>query len=47
MTRDERARVLGPGGTLEHGLRKITGLGGEGHQRTEGERVDGVLAERP
>ena len=45
MARDQRARVLCPGGALEHRLREVAGLRREGEQRPE-ERAPGRAAGR-
>src|SRR5437773_11882443 len=44
---EERARVLGAGGPLEHRFGKVAGLGGDGHERTEKQRVERCSTETP
>ena len=45
MARDQRARVLGAGGALEHRLGEVAGLGREPDQRPEEQRPERALAE--
>ncbi len=45
MTGDQGPGVLCVRGTLEHGLREVTGLGGQGSERAKDEGVDRCLPE--
>ena len=45
VARDQRPRVLGAGGALEHRLGEVAGLGGEPEQRPEHDRPERRLAE--
>jgi hypothetical protein len=47
VARDQRPRVLAPGGALDDRLGEVAGLRRERRQRPEDDRVDRVLAERP